>query len=210
MQIVRKELFLEAWKVKTIQYCTSNRGKNKFLEDFFFSILTTFRFSLWPTDRLLIPPGACCVFLCVLDPECMRGAVWAWRGRPHMWTGQELLHDVAVINLPTAGQPLLLRVQLLVLLNLKQTHKVILYDATIDAKRFLGGLNLNERDYRPNLSPIPWCCLIQYTQDILDLLLRRTWAVARPRQSHSCKSPWTVGSLEGAQTRERVRRNNLY
>ena len=36
-----------------------------------------------------------------------------------MRTGQELLHDVAVVNLPAAAQPLLLGVQLLVVLNLK-------------------------------------------------------------------------------------------
>lgn len=28
-----------------------------------------------------------------------------------------------------------------------------------------------------------------------DLPLRRTWAVARPRQSHAYRSPWTAGSL---------------
>lgn len=114
-----------------------------------------------------------------------------------MWTGQQLLHDVAVVNLPAAAQPLLLRVQLLVVLNLKHTHiqEVSLTPQQNNAKRFLGGLNRNERDYRPNLSPNPWCRLIPH-RDTLDLLLRRTWAVARPRRSRSYRSPWTVGSLE--------------
>lgn len=38
---------------------------------------------------------------------------------PHVRAGQQLLHDVDVVNLPAAAQTLLLRVQLLVLLNLK-------------------------------------------------------------------------------------------
>lgn len=134
---------------------------------------------------------------------CVSACTWLWaphgaawmRRCPHMRTGQELLHDVAVVNLPAAGQPLLLGVQLLVVLNLKHTHKVILTPQQNNAKRFLGGLNRNEQDYRPNLSSIPWCRLIPHTRDTVDLLLRRTWAVARPHRSHSYRSPWTAGSL---------------
>lgn len=116
--------------------------------------------------RLLIPPGVSSVSLYVLDHEGISDAAWTWMC-PHMWTGQELLHDVAVVNLPAAAQPLLLRVQLLVVLNLKQTHEVSLTPQQNNAKRFLGGLNLNERDYRPNLSPIPWCRIIPKTHGTL-------------------------------------------
>lgn len=58
----------------------------------------------------------------VFDPERISGS----ESVTHMWTGQQLLHDVAVVNLSAAAQPLLLRVELLVVLNLKQTHEVSL------------------------------------------------------------------------------------
>lgn len=39
-----------------------------------------------------------------------------------MGTGEQLLHDVGVVDLPAPRQPLLLRVQLLVLLDLQHKH----------------------------------------------------------------------------------------
>lgn len=41
----------------------------------------------------------------------------------YVWTRQKLLHDVDVVNLSTASQPLLLRVQLFILFNLKRTKQ---------------------------------------------------------------------------------------
>lgn len=40
----------------------------------------------------------------------------------HVGTGEQLLHDVGVVDLPAPRQPLLLRVQLLVLLDLQHKH----------------------------------------------------------------------------------------
>ena len=42
----------------------------------------------------------------------------------YVGTGQELLHDVAVVDLPAAAEPLFLRVQLLILLNLKRSGQI--------------------------------------------------------------------------------------
>ena len=122
---------------------------------------------------------------------------------PHMWTGQELLHDVHVVNLSAAAQSLLFGVQLLVVFNLKQTNSP---RGQVNAAGRRGKvlplrLNLNKRDYAPNLSSFPMIASNPtHTRHTRDLLLRRTWAVVRPRQSHSYRSLWKVGNLKDTET----------
>lgn len=74
-------------------------------------------------ERIIRCPWGVCMFVCVCLNQSPVVKMWILRPHAHVWTGQELLHDIHIVNLPAAAQPLLLRVQLLIVLNLKQkTH----------------------------------------------------------------------------------------
>lgn len=112
-------------------------------------------------ERIIRCPWGVCMFVCVCLKQSPVVKMWMLRPHAHVWTGQELLHDVHIVNLPAAAQPLLLRVQLLIVLNLKQKTHTQLSDTTE-----CGRLNLNEQDYRPQAGhPALLCTLIRRAWD---------------------------------------------